>query len=114
MKKTELEELLNETRRELSEANRKLYAAENSNKHLESELERMNVLAEKEENDYKMWKTLNGKFMSRFMDEYIREHVSVRVECEINYVTVDLMLDGEVISSETDNISVSRTCRCDY
>ena len=60
---------------------------------------------EKEEQDYQNWKQLNGKFMERFMFEYLSEKMHVNVDMdESNYLDMSLSIDETVISSETCHI----------
>lgn len=58
---------------------------------------------------YEKFKNENGKFLDRFMKEWISEHVSVEIDGDncSNYVDVRLKVDDEIISTDTGSISVT-------
>lgn len=62
---------------------------------------------------YQKFKNDHGKFLSYFMNEYIRENLKVDVSCDYNEtVTVEVSLDGEVISTSEDYIKHGDDPRC--
>ena len=69
-----------------------------------------------EDAKYEDFKNQNGKFLDRFMKEWVREHVSVDIngdDCP-NYVDVILKIDDETVSTNTGSISVSGIVRESY
>lgn len=60
---------------------------------------------DKEFQAYSKFKNENEKFLSIFMQEYIRENLKVYISCDYDEtVKVEVVLNGEVISTSEDNI----------
>ena len=60
------------------------------------------VLAEEaEEKNYARWKDYNGKYLRRFIKEFLKESLTISMDSTYGgYVTAALKMDGTEISSE--------------
>lgn len=58
---------------------------------------------------YEKFKNENGKFLDRFMKEWMSEHVSIEINGDncSNYVDAALYVDDEKFSESTGSISVT-------
>ena len=100
MKKEQMQQVIDEQQTRIQSLYESL---ENQKDNYEEIIKKMSE--EKEEQDYQNWKQLNGKFMERFMFEYLSEKMYVNVDMdESNYLNMSLSIDETVISSKTCHI----------
>lgn len=62
---------------------------------------------EAEEKNYARWKDYNGKYLRRFIKEFLRESLSISVDSTYGgYVTAALKIDGSEISSDDTSVTI--------
>lgn len=95
MKKQDLEKALEEYKQLLSQERA---ARESEVEELKKQFQETNESKETEE--YNNWKAMNGKFLSRYVQENVIPELSVDVECGWGgSIKVTLKFDGELIAS---------------
>lgn len=107
--KTELIDLVIKREDELEHAlqERNKYAEETSA--LKSKMqEALHKYAEEaEEKNYARWKDYNGKYLRRFIKEFLRESLSISMDSTYGgYVTAALKIDGSEISSDDTSVTI--------
>lgn len=62
---------------------------------------------EAEEKNYARWKDYNGKYLRRFIKEFLRESLSISMDSTYGgYVTAALKIDGSEISSDDTSVTI--------
>ena len=62
---------------------------------------------EAEEKNYARWKDYNGKYLHRFIKEFLRESLSISMDSTYGgYVTAALKIDGSEISSDDTSVTI--------
>lgn len=62
---------------------------------------------EAEEKNYNRWKDYNGKYLRRFIKEFLRESLTISMDSTYGgYVTATLKMDGTEISSDDTSVTI--------
>ena len=62
---------------------------------------------EAEEKNYARWKDYNGKYLRRFIKEFLRESLTISMDSTYGgYVTAALKMDGTEISSDDTSVTI--------
>lgn len=107
MTKAELNEIIEIKNAQITRANDKISELESELKEVPQKIkEALDMI---EELEYKNWKASNEKFLNRFMKEYLKDHLSIQIECEEGgYVEGKLYIDDEEISNGSDQVCTRR------
>lgn len=62
---------------------------------------------EAEEKNYARWKDYNGKYLRRFIKEFLKESLTISMDSTYGgYVTAALKMDGTEISSDDTSVTI--------
>lgn len=108
MTKAELQELLEIREKEVSRISNERNELREKLKLVPEQIE--NAKKDMEDKIYKEWKYSQEKFLNRFIGEYLKEHLSIEVECsEGGYVDANLYVDKEQISNGFGQVCMYRS-----
>jgi hypothetical protein len=110
MTKVQLQELLDQRDKELSLSYEQIrkYREEIENLEKLRQSDKKQAIVDTENHMYEQWKTLNGKFLKRYISELFQSHqLSFDFESEYNgYFDMNVLMDGKKLSEYSGQISM--------
>lgn len=106
MKKQELEELLDQRNKDISQLHQRVYQLQEQLKQAQKEAEKQVHEAQQKEiqSRYEAWKSTNEPFLSKYMKE-VMQKLSIELQCDYGGdVEVRLSYNGNLISESNDTV----------
>ena len=104
MKKEQMKKILDEQSELIQQLRNELFEAKKS--HTE---EIQSIHKEQEETAYQNWKSQNGEFIKRFIKEYLKDSLEIRMKTDYSgYVETSVYLENEFISHDSETVCVTR------